>query len=271
MENIRIITPNPFTLKEYWTLMRKHRSLIWVFALQEIKTMYAQTYLGIVWSVVRPLITLLIFTIIFNFFLNVKTQSPYYLFAFVGMMAWNLFAQIATQASSAVVQKQQLIRKMFFPKMILPLAKTIVVSVEFGVSLVMMFLFMVYERMMPGMHFLAFPLFVVLNVVVGLAIAIWMNALTIRFRDLNQLVPTIIGIGIWVTPVFFPTTIIPEQFNVFVYLNPMAGVIKGYRYALLGEAFPEPAYWWSMATFSLLFLAGIWYFIQVEDEMVDYA
>jgi lipopolysaccharide transport system permease protein len=125
--------------------------------------------------------------------------------------------------------------------------------------------------MMPGMHFLAFPLFVVLNVVVGLAIAIWMNALTIRFRDLNQLVPTIIGIGIWVTPVFFPTTIIPEQFNVFVYLNPMAGVIKGYRYALLGEAFPEPAYWWSMATFLLLFLVGIWYFIQVEDEMVDYA
>jgi lipopolysaccharide transport system permease protein len=271
MSNIRVITAKPYTLREYFGLMRKHQSLIWVFALQEIKTMYAQTYLGIVWSVVRPLITLLIFTVIFKFFLNVKTQSPYYIFAFVGMMAWNLFAQIATQASTAVMQKQQLIRKMFFPKMILPLAKTIVVSVEFGVSLAMLLLFMIYERMVPGMHLLAFPFFVILNVVVGLAIAIWMNALTIRLRDLNQLVPTIIGIGIWVTPVFFPTTIIPEQFNVFVYLNPMAGVIKGYRYALLGEAFPEPAYWWSMAIFAILFLVGIWCFIQAEDDMVDYA
>ncbi len=152
---------------EYWALMRKHRSLIWVFALQEIKTMYAQTYLGIVWSVVRPLITLLIFTIIFNFFLKVETQSSYYLFAFVGMMAWNLFAQIASQASSAVVQKQQLIRKMFFPKLILPLAKTVVVSVEFGVSLAMLLVFMLYERMMPSLALITFPLFVLLNVVVA--------------------------------------------------------------------------------------------------------
>jgi lipopolysaccharide transport system permease protein len=271
MSDTRVITANPYGLIEYWALIRKHRSLIWVFALQEIKTMYAQTYLGIVWSVVRPLITLLIFTIIFNFFLKVETQSPYYLFAFVGMMAWNLFAQIATQASSAVVQKQQLIRKMFFPKMILPLAKTIVVSVEFGVSLAMLFVFMLYERMVPSVALLSFPLFVLLNLVIGLAIAIWMNALTIRFRDLTQLLPTVIGIGIWVTPVFFPTTIIPSKYNMFVYLNPMAGVIKGYRYALLGEAFPEPAYWWAMSAFVALFIVGLWYFIQVEDDMVDYA
>jgi lipopolysaccharide transport system permease protein len=270
MSGVRVITSNPFTIKEYWTLMRKHRSLVWVFVLQEIKAMYAQTYLGIIWSMVRPLITLLIFTIIFSFFLNVKTQSPYYLFAFVGMMAWNLFAQIATQASSAVLQKQQLIRKMFFPKMILPLAKTIVVSVEFGVALAMLFVFMIYERFVPSIQIIIFPLFLALNVVVGLAVAIWMNALTIRFRDLTLLIPTVIGIGIWVTPVFFPTTIIPEQYNLFIYLNPMAGVIKGYRYALLGEAFPESAYWWSMIVFVLLFFVGIWYFIQVEDDMVDY-
>jgi len=245
--------------------------LIWVFALQEIKTMYAQTYLGLIWSVVRPLITLLIFTIIFNFFLKIETQSPYYLFAFAGMVAWNLFAQIATQASSAVLQKQQLIRKMFFPKLILPLAKAVVVSVEFGVSLFILGLMMVYERWNPGYTLLMLPVFILLNLVVALAIAIWMNVLTIRFRDLSQLLPTVIGIGIWATPVFFPTTIIPEKYNAFLYLNPMAGVIKGYRFALLGEPFPEAPYWWAIFSFFVLFLWAIWFFIRTEDEMVDYA
>jgi lipopolysaccharide transport system permease protein len=135
----------------------------------------------------------------------------------------------------------------------------------------MLFVFMLYERMVPSVALLSFPLFLLLNLVIGLAIAIWMNALTIRFRDLTQLLPTVIGIGIWVTPVFFPTTIIPSKYNMFVYLNPMAGVIKGYRYALLGEAFPEPDYWWAMSAFVALFIVGLWYFIQVEDDMVDYA
>lgn len=271
MKEVTIITAEPFTLAQYWKLLKKHRSLIWVFALQEIKTMYAQTYLGIVWAVVRPLVTLFIFTIIFNYFLKVETQSPYYLFAFAGMISWNVFSQIATLASSAVVQKQQLIRKMFFPKLILPLSKVIIVGVEFVVSLAIFFLFMIWEQVNPGFNILSLPLFVALNVAAGLAIAVWVNALTIRFRDINQLLPTIIGIGIWLTPVFFPTTIIPEQYNVFVYINPMAGIIKGYRFALLGEPFPELAYWWSMLFFVFFLLAGIWYFIQSEDDMVDYA
>ncbi len=268
---VQIITADPFTLAQYWKLMKKHRSLIWVFALQEIRTMYAQTYLGIVWAVVRPLVTLAIFTVIFNYFLKVETQSPYYLFAFSGIISWNLFSQIATTAATAVVQKQQLISKMFFPKLILPLSKVIIVGVEFTVSLVMLFIFMIWEQINPGFKIFSLPIFILLNIVAGLSIAIWVNAITIRFRDINQLLPTIIGIGIWLTPVFFPTTIIPEKYNFFVYINPMSGIIKGYRFALLCEPFPELVYWLSMLFFCVLLVIGVWYFIQVEDDMVDYS
>ncbi len=271
MQNVKIITSKPISAKEYWKELMKFRSLIWVFAQQELKTMYAQTYFGILWTVIRPLVTLMIFTIIFKFFLHVATQTPYYLFAFTGMIAWNLFSNITNNASTAIVQKQNLIRKMYFPKLILPLSKIIIACVEAGISFMILLLLMAYERVGFSVNLFTLPLFILLNILCGYAVAIWMNALSIRFRDLNQILPTIIGIGVWVTPVFFPTTIIPAGYEAFVYANPMAGIIKGYRFALLGEPFPEFFYWTSIFIMVAVMIVGTWYFSQVEDSMVDYA
>lgn len=271
MSEVRIITAQPPSLGQYIKELAKFRSLIWVFARQELKTMYAQTYFGLLWTVIRPLATLLIFTVIFKLFLKVPTQSPYYLFAFTGMIAWNLFSYITTYASSAVLQKQHLIRKMYFPKLILPLSKIIPGCAEAAISFTILLLFMLFEGAMPGRQLLLAPFFLLLNIICGYAVAVWMNALNIRFRDLNQIVPTIIGIGVWVTPVFYPSTIIPSAYNHFVYINPMAGIIKGYRYALLGEAFPEIQYWFAIVFVLLLAVIGTWYFNKVEDKMVDYA
>lgn len=271
MAQVKIITAESLTIREYAKELIKYRSLIWVFAQQELKTIYAQTYFGILWTVIRPLVTLTIFTVIFKFFLHVATQTPYYLFAFTGMIAWNLFSNITNNASSAIVQKQNLIRKMYFPKLILPLSKIIIACVEAGISFVILLLLMAYERVGFSANLFALPLFILMNIICGYAVAIWMNALSIRFRDLNQILPTIIGIGVWVTPVFFPTTIIPAGYEAFVYANPMAGIIRGYRFALLGEPFPEPFYWITISIMLLVMLAGTWYFSRVEDSMVDYA
>lgn len=271
MQTVKIITSKPISAKEYWKEIIKFRSLIWVFAQQELKTMYAQTYFGILWTVIRPLVTLMIFTIIFKFFLHVATQTPYYLFAFTGMIAWNLFSNITNNASTAVIQKQNLIRKMYFPKLILPLSKIIVACVEAGISFVILLLLMAYERVGFSVNLFMLPIFILLNIVCGYAVAVWMNALSIRFRDLNQILPTIIGIGVWVTPVFFPTTIIPAGYEAFVYANPMAGIIKGYRFAILGEPFPEFLYWISIFVMLLVMFIGTWHFSRVEDSMVDYA
>lgn len=267
---VKIITSSPPSILAYWQDLVKYRSLIWVFAWQELKTQYAQTYFGVAWAVLRPLVILSVFTVLFNNLLNIQTTSPYFLFAFSGMIAWNFFQNIASNASSAIMQRQSLIRKMYFPKMILPLAKVLVAGVEAVVSLAIILVMMVVMWHLPTGNIFALPFFMFLNICCGLAVAFWMNALNIRYRDLNQIVIPLLSIGIWFTPVFFPTTIIPEQYHFLVYLNPMAGVIEGFRFALLGEPFPEKWYFLSIALTILIFITGAWYLTRVEDEIVDY-
>lgn len=268
---VKVITPDPLSIREYWNEMVKYRSLVWVFAWQEIKTQYAQTYFGLAWVVLRPLVILSVFTVLFNFLLNIKTSSPYFLFAFSGMVAWNFFQNIASNASTAIVQRQNLIRKMYFPKMILPLSKVLVAVVELGASLLILSVMMIVVLHFPGAGVLTLPLFIALNIMCGLAVAFWMNALNVRYRDLNQIILPLLGIAIWFTPVFFPTTIIPPQYHFLVYLNPMAGIIEGYRYALLGEPFPAWQYFPAVAIIVFMALLGAWYLTRVEDEIVDHA
>lgn len=268
---MKVITAEPDSIGAYVRSIVAYRRLIVVFARQELAAMYIQTQLGLFWAILKPLLTLAVFTVIFRFFLRVDTASPYYLFAFAGMVSWNLFSQVAINASTAVVHKQHVIRKMYFPKLVLVFSKVLVALVEFIISLGVMCVCLLWEHIYPGINWLALPVFVLLNVVCGLAIAVWMNALNIRFRDLYQLVPTALSIGVWITPVFYPTTIIPPQYSFFVYANPMAGIIKGYRYALLNEPFPEMQYWYAIGVTVLIAVAGLWYFSRVEDQMADCA
>ena len=268
---VTVFSSQPLNFIEYCKELIKYKDLIWIFAFKEIKVAYSQTYLGLFWSIIRPLFTLLIFTIIFRVFLHVPTRAPYYLFAFSGMIAWNFFSQIATNASSAIIQNQQLIHKMYFPKLILLLSKILVVGVETGISLILLLALLLFSGENPGISILSLPLFIFINMLCGLTVAVWMNAINTRFRDLNQIVPVIIGIAIWVTPVFYPTTIIPAGYEFFVYANPLAGVIKGYRFALLGDDFPEWPYWVSMLTTVALSIAGTMFFTTVEEEIVSYS
>lgn len=268
---VKVITSEPTSISDYLKELLKYRSLILVFAMQEIKSTYAQTYFGLFWSILRPLITVAIFTVIFNFFLNVPTTVPYYIFAFSGMVAWNYFSQLANIGSGVIMDKQDLIRKMYFPKIVLPLSIVIVTGVDFVVSLMIIFLMMLYEGVTPGISILSLPLFIALNILCGLFVALWMNVLNIRFRDLNQIVPAIVGIAIWVTPVFYPTTIIPKGYEFFVYINPMAGIIEGYRFAFFGEAFPVWQYWPIIVFVVIAAVIGAWQLIRKEDEIVDYA
>ena len=268
-EHITIIDSNPPTLAQYWQKMVQYRSLIWVFAWQEITVLYKQTRLGLLWAVLRPLTILIVFSILFKTLLKVETNSPYYLFAFTGIIAWNLFSNIVSTASTAILNRQDLIRKMYFPKLVLPLSKILVAGVEFLISLVIIFGMILVEGVQIHWGILILPIFIFINVCTGLAVAVWMSALTVRFRDLHQIVPPLVGMGIWLTPVFYPTTIIPSQYQFVLWLNPMAGVIKGFRFALLGEPFPEWQFFISMSGIVVVVFLGIWYLIRVEDEMAD--
>lgn len=270
-KQVKVITAQAPTIGEYWKELLKYRTMMWVFAQQEIKSAYAQTYFGLLWSVLRPLITVAIFTVIFNFFLKVPTEQPYYIFAFSGMIAWNYFAQLSSIGSNVMIEKQDLLKKIYFPKLVLPLSTVLVTGVDFLVSLVILFLMMIMEGGILSFTILTLPVFVILNIFCGLFVALWMNVLNIRFRDLNQIVPAIISIAIWVSPVFYPTTIIPEGYEFFVHINPMAGIIKGYRFAFFGDTFPEWQYWPSIFAVVIGTFLAVFQLIKTEDKMVDYA
>lgn len=265
-----IITAKPISQTEYWRRLIRYRSLIWIFAWQELKVAYAQTYFGLLWAVLRPVIILSIFTVLFGYLLHIETSSPYLLFAFSGMIAWNFFSQIVTTASVAITDRQDLIRRMYFPRLILPLSKVLMAGVETVISLLLLFIFMVVLRYHVSWHLLLLPFFIGVNVCLGLAVSLWLTLASVRYRDLHQVVMPLISIGIWVTPVFFPRTIIPDAYQFLLYFNPMAAVIAGYRYALLGEPV-DGWYWLSYGVVAVLLAIAILLLARAEDDIVDYA
>ncbi|MBS1684289.1 MAG: ABC transporter permease [Bacteroidetes bacterium] len=254
----------PLTFGAYCREIISYSWLIWVFAAKEIRMLYVQTYFGLLWSIIRPVMTLLIFTMIFRLFMHVPTRSPYYLFAFTGMIAWNFFSQISNTASTAILRGEDIFSKLYFPRVILLLAKIVVASLEFFISLAMLVILIAVSGAPVSGGLITLPLFLFYNVLCGFAIAIWMSVLSSRFHDLIQLMPVVIGIAIWVTPVFYPAELVPASFRPLLYLNPMAGVISGYRYALLGDPFPALPYFVTMAVVALLSLSGLYVFSRRE-------
>jgi len=266
----RVITASDTGLWEYLKKVWRYKKLILTFATRDLKVQYAQTFLGVLWSAIQPLTGLLIFTFFFGKIISLDTKDiPYPLFAFSGIMAWYFFTYMVGQGGHSLVNSQDLIKKIFFPKLVLPLSKVLVGIVEFAISIVLLIILMIIMGSMPGAEVIFFPLFILLNIIVGLAVAIWLSALTLRYRDLQHLIPYLVNFGIWVTPVFYPSTLIPEKYNYFLYFNPLAGVIAGFRWTLLNGERPEIAYFYSFIPVVILFIAGLFYFKKVEGKTSD--
>lgn len=254
-------------IKELW----RYRNMVWVFAQQELKVSYAQTLFGLFWLVLKPLIILALFTFVFGQLIKIQEMHhPYALFAFSGLTAWNYFSFLVGSGGGVLIASQGLIRKIYFPKMVLPLAKAVVGLAEAIVSLVIMFALMMMWGYPFTVKLLALPLFLLANIITGLGITLWLNALNLRYRDLNQFIPVLVGFLIWLTPVFYPGTLIPSQYSFILYANPMAGVIELYRWAMLGDAFPPTGYFISVIEVIVVFISGTMTFIRAEDDMADY-
>ncbi len=267
----RVIEARGTGLLTYLRRLKEYRSLIVVFARRDLKAQYAQSVLGILWAAIKPILALAIFTLFFGSFIDLsdKVEVAYPLFAFSGMVSWYYFTFLIVQAGTSVTNAQHIITKIYFPKLILPLSKVLVGLVEFGISLILLFVLMLFLGHTPGWPILLLPLFLLLNVLVGLTVGIWLAALTTRYRDFSHLLPYLVNFLIWLTPVFYPTTIIPEQYAKFLYWNPMAGVIAGFRWSLLGDVQPDLRYLWGFLPVLLLFGLGLRYFIKVERAMPD--
>ncbi len=246
------------------------RELILVLAKRDLQVQYAQTMLGVLWSLLQPLAAMLIYTLFFSQLVVLPgVDAPYALFVFTGILIWSNFSTILTQAGTSLMQNQQIIKKIYFPRLVLLLAKVAVSWVEFSISfcLLLVIAFWVGHPLPWTLVFV--PLVVVVNATVALSLAVWLSVLTIRFRDFYHLVPLVISFGIWFTPVFYPGTILPERWMFLLHFNPVAGVIHLMRWAVLGDGL-DPSYLAVLAGHGVLLLVGLVYFSRVEKKMVDY-
>lgn len=268
---IKIITadaPPYFTyLKQVW----QHRHVLHALYLRDIKQQYVQTRLGLLWAVIRPLVVVAVFSVLFSYLMNIQVGDyPYLLFALSGHLSWTMFSGIVNNGMGIVKANSGLIRKMSFPLLILPLLSVANALTEWAVTFGLLILLMAVFGVMPPLAVVLLPIAVVLNVLLGTGVAVWLSVSNIRYWDLNHIVPSLIGMGIWLTPVFFPVTLIPEQYAWLANLNPMTGVLNLYRWCLFGDLLNLPAIAWSAALGISSTLSGIYFFKEREGDMIDY-
>ena len=267
----KTITPEQDSLSTYLSKIWDHRSMIILLASREIKGKFTNTKTGLLSVFFQPVIYVVVYPIFFQQLIKLEVESPYPLFAFTGVIGWLLFSNLVTSIGTSVSDSQNLITKVYFPKLILPLSKILVGLFEFVISLVIMLLLMVVlSHFEFSVNTLLFPILILMNVMIAMSIGIWFSALSFRHKDLNHIVPHIVGFGIWLTPVFYPSTLIPDDFLFVIYLNPVAAVIESYRWLLLGQSAPSAYYLISFISVFILLISGLFYFRKVEDKIVDY-
>jgi len=263
--------------RNYWKDLWRYRELFYILSWRDLKVRYKQTIIGIVWSVLRPLLTMMIFTFVFS---NVAKFKPppgieYAILVFAGLLPWQFFAAGLTEASNSLIGNERLISKVYFPRLIIPAASVITSLVDFFISLGLMFLLMIWYGTVPSINLIFLPIFTILTFFASFGVGLWLTALNVKYRDFKYVVPFLVQIGLYLSPVGFisqkAATIIPEKFRLLYYLNPMAGVIDGFRWCFFGEK--TPIYWngmfLSVAVIIVFFLIGIRTFRRMEKSFAD--
>ena len=258
----------PIDLPELW----RYRELLWFLALRDIKVRYKQTLLGAAWAILQPFLTMVVFSIVFGRFAAIPSEgAPYPVFAYCGLLPWQLFAYALTQSSASLVANQRLITKVYFPRLVVPLASLLCGLVDFAVALpVLLGMMLYYGITPPSAAIAAVPLFIILALLTALAAGLWLSAMNAVYRDVQHAVPFLTQFWLFITPVAYPASLVPERFRWLFGLNPMAGVVEGFRWALLGKTRPDVALLaLSSAAVVALLLGGLFYFRRMEREIAD--
>ncbi|MBD0255440.1 MAG: ABC transporter permease [Cytophagales bacterium] len=247
-----------------------YRDLFFILAYRDLRVRYAQTFLGVLWAVIQPLCTLLIFTLVFGRAMRVDTGGvPYPVFAMCGMSAWAYFAFVMNQAGNSIINAQGMLQKIYFPRLIIPLSKAMVGFVDFVISFLFVLGLALWFGVSLSANIVFLPVFILLTLITALGVGIWLSALTIRYRDFQHIVPFLVQIGLYATPIAYPSSLIPEDFQLLVHLNPMAGVVEGFRWSMLGAEAPHPYAYLSFGLTLVIFFTGLLYFRKVERVMAD--
>jgi lipopolysaccharide transport system permease protein len=256
----------PVDLRELWN----YRELITTFTLRDVKLRYKQTGLGIAWAVLQPVLTMLIFSIIFGILANLPSDGvPYPLFVLAALLPWTLFAEGLTRSTTSMVTNANIMTKVYFPRLIMPLSGIMSPVIDFAICLVILFIMMIYYGYVPTINIVFLPLFFLLALATSLGVGLWLSALNVKYRDFQYTVPFLIQIWMFASPVVYASSLIPEPLRVWYGLNPMVGVIDGFRWALLGSGMPSAMVLVSVGMVIVLLVSGMFYFQRTEQFYAD--
>jgi len=258
--------------KHYWLDLWRYRELFYILAWRDIAVRYKQTVIGVAWAVLRPLLTMMIFVIVFGKIAKLPSEGvPYPIFVFAAMLPWTFFATAFSDASSSLIGNSNLISKVYFPRLIIPAASVIVAGVDFLISFVILIGLMLWYHYVPGWQIITLPFFLLIAFFAALGAGLYIAALNVKYRDFRFVVPFITQLGLYISPVGFSTTIVPEKYQLLYYLNPMVGVIDGFRWAISGgkTALNMTEIGLSVVVTVLLFIAGVYHFRKTEKTFAD--
>ena len=258
------VLPN---LAELW----EYRELLYFLTWRDIKVRYKQTVLGAAWAVIQPLGMMLVFTIFFGRLVGVPSDGlPYPIFAYTALLPWQLFSRALTDASTSLVANERLITKVYFPRLLIPVSAVLASLVDFAIAFVLLLGMMVFYGIVPTGSVLMLPLFVLLALMTALGIGFWLSALNAQYRDVRYTLPFLTQFWLFATPVVYPSSLVPEQWRLLYGLNPMTGVVEGFRWALLGGTGAPDTMLAVSATVVLgVFIGGLYYFSRVDETLAD--
>lgn len=256
----------------YWKDLWRYRELFLFLSWRDLLVRYKQTAIGIAWSVIRPLLTMIVFTVIFGKLAKLPSEGvPYPIMVFAAMLPWQFFSNSLSECSNSLITNANLLTKVYFPRLVVPASAVIVSLVDFFISLAILALLMIWYGFLPDWRIITLPLFLGLAFAASFGFGLWFAALNVKYRDFRYVVPFIVQFGLYVSPVGFSSTVVPEKWRLLYALNPMVGVIDGFRWAILGGKAPLywPGFWLSAALTGLVFLLGVRYFRGTERAFAD--
>jgi lipopolysaccharide transport system permease protein len=270
LPTFRIDPPSGWTsigFRELWD----YRELLYFLTWRDVKVRYKQTALGAAWAIIQPLFMMLVFSLFFGRLAGIKSDGiPYPIFTFCALLPWQLFAHALTESSNSLVANERLITKVYFPRLVVPIAAVLGGLVDFAVAFAILLVMMFYYGIVPTWAIVTLPGFILLAVLTALGVGLWLSALNVKYRDVRYTINFLIQFWLFATPVAYPSSIVPAKWRALYGLNPMAGVVEGFRWALLGKQEPPGAMLWvSVAAVIAILVGGLYYFRRMEQQFAD--
>lgn len=267
-----IIEPQK-TPRGYWAELYQYRELLFFFVWRDILVRYKQTLIGVIWALLRPIFTMVVFTVVFGKLAGLPTEgsAPYALLVFAGLLPWQLFSGAVQTGADSLVANAQMVSKVYVPKLIFPMVGVATTFVDFLIALVVYFALMAYYQVMPDWRLLTLPAFVLFAIIASLSISFFVSALNVLYRDFRYIIPFMLQLGFYISPIGYSATVVPEKWRLLYSLNPMVGIIDGFRWALLGQ--DATFYWPGIIISAAVVLFMLWFglrtFRSMESTMAD--